>query len=72
MKRLLALLFLALIFIGLVGMMGVSLMNQEVYGRWGTVVHRADSPTRYWASIGLLVGMAVLLVFMAVRVWRDE
>ncbi len=72
MKKMFTLSALALLFAGLSVMIATSLINQEVYGRWGTVVRMEYAPERYWACIFLLLAMVAMVVFAMWKVWRDS
>ena len=72
MKKMFTLSALALLFAGLSVMIATSLINQEVYGRWGAVVRMEHAPEKYWVCIFLLLAMVAMVVFAMWKVWRDS
>ena len=71
MKRIIALIALVVITIGLTVITLISLIEREVYGRWGTVIRMEQAPARYWMGVLLLIGMIGMLLFAIRKVWRE-
>ena len=72
MRRFLMVAILALLAAGLSVMSAISVMNREVYGRWGTVVRMEAAPWRYWSGILFLLGMLVMLILAMLKVWKER
>jgi len=70
MKRLLLLALLAFTTIGLAGMIILSIINKETYGRFDTVIRHADQPVTYWTSLLLLVAMLGMAGFFLIKTWK--
>jgi len=71
MKRMIAFITLVVITIGLSVLALISLISQEIYGRWGTVIRMEQAPARYWMGVLLLIGMIGMLLFAIRKVWRE-
>ena len=71
MKRIIALIALIGITLGLSVITLISLIEQEVYGRWGAVIPMEQAPMKYWMGIFLLLVMIGMLVFAIRKVWQE-
>lgn len=72
LKRIATVLLLGMLNLGIIIIFMQSLIKQEIYGRYGTVIKMEFYPDKYWIGIILLLVMIALLTFLMVKTWREE
>lgn len=71
MKRIILLFVLILLAAGLLVIVVISLINGEVYGRWGSILQMEDFPAQYWIGIFLMMSMVGTLIYAINKTWHD-